>query len=143
MALAEMASKQLTKHLPKVLDAETHAIADYGMVAVFFGLAGWFWARNKRASIGAMMCGGAMLTTSLLTDYPGGVTDKISFQTHGRIDAGLAPLTAALPNFLKFGDEPEAKFFQLASIAEAAVTGMTDFGEGGEGEFRMPERQTA
>jgi hypothetical protein len=63
----------------------------------------------------------------MLTDYPGGVKRVISFETHGKIDAGLAGLTATMPNFMAFNDEDEANFFRTAALAETVVTGLTDF----------------
>jgi hypothetical protein len=63
----------------------------------------------------------------MLTDYPGGVKRVISFETHGKIDAGLAGLAATMPNFLAFTDDEEANFFRTAALAETVVTGLTDF----------------
>ncbi len=109
MPLTQTAANMVADKLPKVLDAKSHAIMDYVTVAGFAALAAMFWGRNKRAAIGAAVCGGAVAATSLLTNYPGGVERGVSFQTHGRIDVGLAGMTAAIPNFLAFGDEDEAK----------------------------------
>jgi hypothetical protein len=127
MALTQTATKMVTDRLPKVLDARTHAIMDYVTVAGFVALAAMFWGRNKRAAIGAAMCGGAIAATSLLTDYPGGAKRVISFPTHGRIDVGLAGMTVAVPNFLAFAGEEEAKYFRGAALVETLITGLTDF----------------
>jgi hypothetical protein len=127
MPLTQTAANMVADKLPKVLDAKSHAIMDYVTVAGFAALAAMFWGRNKRASIAAAVCGGAVAATSLLTNYPGGVKRVISFQTHGRIDVGLAGMTAAIPNFLAFGDEDEAKYFRGAALMETVITGLTDF----------------
>jgi hypothetical protein len=127
MALTQTATKMVADRLPKVLDAKAHAIADYATVAGFVALAAMFWGRNKRAAVGAAMCAGAVAATSLLTDYPGGVKRVISFPTHGRMDVGLAGMTLAIPNFLAFADEEEAKYFRGAALVETVITGLTDF----------------
>src|SRR3954469_12426909 len=127
MTLASTATQMVANKLPKVLDAKSHAIADYVTAAGFAALAAMFWGRNKRAAIGAAMCGGAVVATSLLTNYPGGVKKVISFQTHGRIDVGLAGMTASAPNFLAFADEDESKYFRGAALVETVITGLTDF----------------
>jgi hypothetical protein len=103
------------------------------MAASFFGMAAFFWRRNKRAAIGALVCGTAETVTALCTDYPGGVVDEISFETHGRIDFGMSALVASLPDTLRFNDEPESKFFRMQGLALATVTGLTDFTGSGEG----------
>jgi hypothetical protein len=141
MPLTHTAANMVADKLPKVFDAKTHAIMDYVTVAGFAALAVMFWGRNKRAAIGAAVCGGAIAATSLLTNYPGGVKRVISFQTHGRIDAGLAGMTAAIPNFLAFNDEDEAKYFRGAALAETVVTGLTDFDSPVSGKIvEMPSR---
>ena len=127
MPLTDMAARALADKLPKVIDAKTHAFIDYGTAAACFALGAMFWSRNKRASIGAMLCGGAIVATSMITDYPGGVKKMLSFQTHGKVDAGLAGMTAAIPNFLAFSNEEEAKYFRTLALAETVVTGLTDF----------------
>jgi hypothetical protein len=127
MVLTQTATKMVTDRLPKVLSARTHAIMDYATVAGFVGLAAMFWGRNKRAAIGAAICGGAIGVTSLLTNYPGGVKRVISFPTHGRIDVGLAGMTVAIPNFLAFAGEEEAKYFRGAALVETVISGLTDF----------------
>lgn len=127
MTLANTATRMVADKLPKVLDAKSHAVADYLTAGAFFVMAAAFWGRSKRASIAAAMCGGAITATSLLTNYPGGVKKVISFETHGRIDIGLAGLTASIPTFLAFSDEDEAKYFRGAALLETVVTGLTDF----------------
>jgi hypothetical protein len=133
MPMAMSAANMVVNRLPKVFDAKTHAVADYVTAGAFFVMASMFWGRNKRAAIGAAMCGGAIVATSMLTDYPGGVKKVINFHTHGRIDTGLAGLTVGMPNIMAFNDEDEAKYFRGAALVETVVTGLTDFDSAGAG----------
>lgn len=127
MSLANTATKALTERMPKVFDAKTHAIMDYAMAGTFVALGAWFWKRNRRAALAAFVSAAATAVNSLVTDYPGGVTDAISFETHGKIDSGLAAMTASAPTFLAFGDEEEAKYFRGLALVETVVIGLTDF----------------
>ena len=129
MALVDQAVGVVNKKLPKVISPKVHAVIDYTTVGIFILMGALFWKNNRRASIAAFSCAAAEATTVLLTDFPGGVADVISFETHGRIDAALASGTATLPNLLGFGGEPEAKYFRMQGLAIGAVTGMTDFTE--------------
>ncbi|HET9182756.1 MAG TPA: hypothetical protein VFP59_11525 [Candidatus Angelobacter sp.] len=138
MPMLEQATKWATNKMPKVINPTVHAIVDYGMAASFFTMAALFWKRNKPAAISCLVCGGADTAISLLTDYPGGVTDAMSFETHGRIDFGMSGLIASMPNLLRFSDEKESAFFRLQGMAMAAVTGLTDFT--GTGERNQRER---
>jgi hypothetical protein len=132
MPILQQAAKWTTNKLPKVINPRAHAIIDYAMAASFFGMAAFFWRRNKRAAISSLVCGAAETITSLCTDYPGGVVDEISFETHGAIDFGLSGMVSSLPDMLRFSDEPESRFFRMQGIALAAVTGLTDFTGTGE-----------
>jgi hypothetical protein len=129
MPLADRATRVVAKRLPKVIGPRAHAIADYATAGALFVLGALFWPNNKRAAVGAFLCGSAVTATSLLTDYPGGVMRVISFDTHARIDAGLAGLTATMPNFLAFKDEEEAKYFRGCAVATTLIAGLTDFEE--------------
>lgn len=138
MPILEQATKWATGKMPKVINPTVHAIIDYGMAASFFTMAALFWKRNKRAAISCLVCGGADTTISLLTDYPGGVTDAMSFETHGRIDFGMSGLISSMPNLLRFSDEKESAFFRAQGMAMAAVAGLTDFT--GSGQSNQRER---
>jgi hypothetical protein len=111
MPLLNTAARMLAKPVPRIVSAEAHAILDYIMVGSSFMSALWFWRKSKRAAVAALISGGAELAVSLLTDYPGGVMRIISFRKHREIDFGLGAMTATLPEFLAFQDEPEKKFF--------------------------------
>jgi hypothetical protein len=58
------------------------------------------------------------------------VTGLISFPTHGKIDMGLAAMTATLPEFMDFKDGQDMGFFRAQAVLITANTGLTDFGRG-------------
>src|SRR5207253_2455248 len=79
-------------------------------------------------AISALMCGGAELTNTLFTDYPGGVAPVISFPFHRKIDFGLAAMTATMPEFMSFHGHPENKFFVTQAAIITAATNLTTTG---------------
>lgn len=119
----------LTKPLPKVLSPKAHAIADYATVGAFAATAAVYWKRNKRAAIGCLICAGAGAIVNLLTDYPGGAADVISYRTHAKIDIGLAAMSATMPEFMAFPDDREKTFFLAQAAGITAITNLTDFEE--------------
>lgn len=123
--------------MPKVISPKTHAIIDHLVSATFFTMGVFFWKRNKRAAVSSLVCGTASVVNTLITDYPGGVWKVMDFETHGKIDAGIAGLTTALPNLMYFSDEPEARFFHVQGIAETAVTALTDFSSGSNDDYNQ------
>ncbi len=118
----------LAHKMPKVISPKAHAIADYATIGTFALMAGLFWGRSKRAAIAAMICAGAELTTTLLTDFPGGAADVISLPTHIKMDYGLAATASAMPSFMGFDDDPEAKWFRLLGLNVTTVAAMTETG---------------
>lgn len=120
-------ANSITKPLPKLLSPKGHAIADYITIGAFAATAAVYWNRNKRAAIGALICAGAELVVNLLTDYPGGVADVISYRTHAKIDIGLAAMTATMPEFMAFPDDREKTFFTAQAVGITAVANLTDF----------------
>jgi hypothetical protein len=140
MPLAQTATRVVADRLPKVIGPKAHAVADYSVAGILLLMGAAFWGRNKRAAIAAFVCGGATAATSMLTDYPGGLKRVISYRTHGRMDAGMAGLTAAMPNFLAFQDESEAKFFRTMALAETVITGLSDYDAPTSKVIEMPRR---
>ena len=128
MALAEIGARALSNRLPKVISPKTHAIIDYATAGGFFLMTGLMWKRHKRAAIAALACGINEVTNSMITGYPGGVADIISFPPHLKIDAGFAGVVASLPNLLGFTDEWPALYFRSQGMAIAATAGMSDEG---------------
>jgi len=66
---------------------------------------------------------------TLLTDYPGGARKVIHFQTRREIDLGLAAMTATMPEFLAFKNEPEERFFLAEGAVITAINQLTQFPE--------------
>ncbi len=127
MALVETGVKALSNRLPKVISPKTHAIIDYAVAGSFFLMGGLMWRSNKRAAIASCACGAAETAIAMLTDYPGGVVRVISFETHGKIDAGTSGAVAMLPTILGFANQKKAYFFRGQGMGIAATTAMTDF----------------
>jgi hypothetical protein len=119
----------LSHKMPKVISTKAHAIIDYATIGTLGLLAGLFWGKHKRAAISAIICAGAELTTVLLTDMPGGVADVISLPTHVKIDFGLAAMASAMPSFMGFDDDPEAKWFRFVGLNVTANAAMTQTGD--------------
>ena len=119
--------EELTSSVPKVINAKGHAVIDYLTAGSFF--AAWYALkdRNPRAASFACVNGMAVLGSSMLTDYPGGVWRVISFKTHGMIDVALTAMAALGPSALGFASEPEGQFFHGQAAMEAGVVAATDF----------------
>jgi len=130
MPIVTGVANTLTKSLPRVLSPKAHAIADYLTIGSLLAAGLFFRRRNPRAALGAVVCAGAGLATSLLTDYPGGVARLISYPTHGKIEIGLAAMMATVPEFLAFHDDKEKNFFLAEAAAVTAVANLTDFRSG-------------
>lgn len=113
--------------IPKLLGPAGHAVMDYmtagTLLCAGFALRG----RHSRASTLAFVNGAAVLGLSLMTDYPGGVFRKISFKTHGVIDAVQAVMMAAGPALMGFSKDPEATLFHGQAALEAGVMAATDW----------------
>jgi hypothetical protein len=117
----------LQTKLPKVITPAAHSVIDYAHVAFFLTTGLVLWNKNRRASIAALGTGAFVLVQSLLTDYPGGVLPRISFKTHGRMDAGFASASTVIPRLLAFDQTPAAEIFHVNSVVEACVVGLTQF----------------
>jgi hypothetical protein len=125
---------------PRVIDRRTHAVLDYLTTSYFLLLAAYFWDSNKRAAAVAVINGGAVLGASMFTDYPGALSRRIPFETHGKIDMMQATMAAGLPTLLGFGDDAAALPFRMQAGNEALVIMATDWqGRAEEGEERLRE----
>jgi hypothetical protein len=126
MPILQSGANFAARKMPKVITPGTHAVLDYAVAGAFLVMGMRLWKRNRRAALGSLTCGAAAAINSMLTDYPGGVFRVIDYSTHGRVDAGLAAITAAAPRFLGI-DESEARFFTGSALAETVITGLTDY----------------
>jgi hypothetical protein len=116
-----------SNRLPKVLDPGAHSIIDYSVAALCFTAGVLFWKRHKSASVSALLCGTGVMLNTLFTDYPGGMVPAISFETHRKIDVGLAGITATIPGLMGFADDAQARFFEATAVAETLAVGFTDY----------------
>jgi hypothetical protein len=107
-----------------------HAAIDWGTTAAFLTAGALLWRKNKRASLASYLCADLIGSLIFLTDCPGGVWKKISFETHGKVDTGVSALVASLPNLLGFAGERESRLFEGIGIGLAAVRSLTNFDEG-------------
>ena len=123
-----------TKPLPKFISPGMHAAIDWSATAAFVAAGALLWRKNKRASLASYLCADLIGSLIFLTDCPGGVWKKISFETHGKVDPGVAALIASLPGMLGFSAEPESRLFQGMGIGIAAVRSLTDFAQGATNE---------
>ena len=90
----------------KFISRKTHAVLDYVMGIVLiaspwlFGFAGYETARWC-----AIVIGGIMLLTSLITDYEGGIIKTLPMPVHLNMDAIAGILLAVSPWLLHFNDQ--------------------------------------
>jgi hypothetical protein len=118
---------EMTRAMPKVIDAKTHAVLDYLTAGTFLAAGMAMRQRHPRAAGLAFANGMAVLGLSMLTDYPGGIWRTLSFRTHGTIDMLQAGMSAFGPMLLGFARDPEAQFFHGQAVVEAAVVSATDW----------------
>lgn len=129
MPLMQKSVAVFSNRMPKVLSPTTHAVADYLTLGGLVLMGALLWKRKKHAALAAFTCAGAEAANNLMTNFPGGVAKVISFPMHGRIDFGLAAVCSAMPNFMGFEDEPEAKYFRMIGLNITTVAAFTDFEE--------------
>lgn len=127
MSLLHKSASIFAERLPKVLGPGLHSVVDYSLAALFFTASALFWRRHKSASVSALLCGAGVMLNGLFTDYPAGAVQAISWETHGKIDAGLAGITAAIPRMMGFEEDAQARFFEASAIAETLAVGFTDY----------------
>jgi hypothetical protein len=127
MSIVTSLLQKVEENMPKVISPRAHGVIDYAHAAVFLYAGVRFLRGNKKAGVAALVTGGFLLTEALLTDYPLGVTPRISFKAHGEMDSAFVAAAMAAPKTLGFASEPAAWFFRGNAIAEALIVGMTDF----------------
>jgi len=126
MALMQKGVALAAGRLPKI-SPRVHSALDYAVAGSFLLAGALFWKRNRRAAMGAVLCGGATAAVSLLTDYTGLRRKPIPYAMHGQIDTGLVAMTAAMPRLVNIESQREAKFFSREALAKTAIIAMTDF----------------
>lgn len=116
--------------VPKTISPAQHAVLDYGVAATFFSMGMKYKGRNNAAAALAFINGGMVLGMSMATDYPGGVWKRISFKTHGVLDAVQAALAGLGPVLFGFASTAEAKPFYAQAVSEVGVIAATDWNAG-------------
>ena len=129
MPLLQTGARFAASRMPKVITPGAHAVLDYAVAGVFLLMGARMWRKHRRAALASFACGAAKAINSMVTDYPGGVAPVIDYDTHGRLDAGIAALTAAAPKFLGFAVEGEARLFSGFALVETVIAGLTDYEE--------------
>jgi hypothetical protein len=127
MSLVNQGSDAVENKLPKIISRTTHGVIDYAHSAFFFTVGLLCSRSNKRAACAAFATSGLILLQALLTDYRFGVKPVISFETHGKMDYVFASSSWLLPLAFGFKGTAAAKIFEMNSLAEASVVGMTDW----------------
>ena len=118
----------ITRKLPKVVSSEAHLAADYILAGSFLAAGTWFLLRrNHRAALAACICGGSTLGLVLLTSYPGRPKRPIPFRFHGRIETGLAAMIATMPEFLRFENDHERRYFLLKAGVLTVLSNLSSF----------------
>jgi hypothetical protein len=118
----------ITRKLPKVVSSDAHLAADYIVAGSFLAAGTWFRLRqNRRAALAAWICGGSTLGLALLTSYPGHPTRPIPFRFHGRIETGLAAMIATMPEFLRFENDRERRYFLLKAGVLTVLSNLSSF----------------
>ena len=140
MSLLRKSVTIFSNRLPKVLDRRAHTVIDYSVAALFFSAGALFWRHHKSASVSALLCGTGVMLNTLFTDYPGGVVPAMSFETHQKIDMGLAGITATIPGMMGFGGDAQARFFEATAVAETLAAGFTDYRSEPVREAQSPPR---
>ena len=113
---------------PTMISPGQHAILDYGVAATFLSYGFSKMSSHRGASALALMNGGMVLATSMMTDYPGGVWRTLSFRDHRTADIVQAALAGLGPMLFGFARDREASFFYGQALSEAGVIAATDWG---------------
>ena len=111
----------------KPISPAQHAVLDYGVAAMFFGVGASLLSRHRPAAQLAFLNGAMVLGMSMLTDYPGGVFRTLSFQAHRTGDIIQAAVAGLGPVVMGFANDPEATYFYGQALSEAAVIAATDW----------------
>ena len=127
-AIQTTANTALSKG-PKMMGARGHAITDYVLLGLTVAAATAFFRKNRAAGTAALVAAAHGATITSITDFPGGIWKRISFQTHGQIDLASTAAVAMMPMLMGFSNRPEAKFFYGKALAMTASSALTDFND--------------
>lgn len=127
MSMVNTVVTKVTDRLPKSFAPRSHAVADYAILAGTLAAATVLFRRNRTAGACAIIAAAAQGANTAMTDFPGGIFKVLSFPMHGRLGLGIAAMVASMPKLMNFHKAPEARFFQLHSLALISLIGLTDF----------------
>jgi hypothetical protein len=113
---------------PRLSPAQ-HALLDYAVAGAFFGAGTWLLSRHRSAAGLAFLNSAMVLGMSMLTDYPGGVYRRLSFQQHRGGDILQATVAGLGPILLGFPRDAEAHLFYCQAIGELGLIAATDWDE--------------
>jgi hypothetical protein len=111
----------------KPISPAGHAVLDYGVASMFFGLWAKYRETHPRAATLACVNGCMVLGLALMTNYPGGVFRTVSFKTHRTMDWMQAGMAGLGPVMMGFANDDEAKPFYSQAISEVGVIAATDW----------------
>lgn len=132
MPLLERVTAKVTDRLPSMISPRLHALLEYASAAGFLLYASSVWERDQQVAISSAGCGLFVLVNSALTDYAERDSAKLSLDSHGRLDLGLAALIGTIPSLMGLNDKYDKRFFRVQAVALAALAGLTDFSRTGE-----------
>jgi hypothetical protein len=118
--------------VPRVISPRLHAVIDYAAVGAAAYIAYRLWNRNRRAAVSAVVTAVTEASLVAMTDYPGGLTRRISFPLHGRIALGHATMIGNMPRMMGFQGTPEERLFAGWSAVVALLVALTDFTGSGQ-----------
>lgn len=105
-----------------------HAVLDYAVAGSFLAMGVWLMSRHRPAAQLAFANGAMVLGLSILTDYPGGVYRRLSFnRAHRTGDIIQAALASLGPLLFGFARDREAQFFYSQAMSEVGVIATTDW----------------
>ncbi|PYV55218.1 MAG: hypothetical protein DMG90_13455 [Acidobacteria bacterium] len=114
--------------MPKLIPGRAHLLVDCAAIASFFLAGIRYWRRNKPAAMAACLCGTAAAANTLLTSYPRGNSGIYHLPMHGKIEYGIAAMSAVMPELMSFQNEPEKAFFVTQGALMIAAANLTNFG---------------
>jgi hypothetical protein len=126
MPIAIGVADAISRRVPRVISPQAHACADF-LIAGSFLVVAALCRKSPRVSLAAALCGGAGLGLAALTDYSGRSGKLISWQTHEKLDLGLAAMAGSMPKVLSFRENRERSLFAAGAVAITVLNRATDF----------------
>jgi hypothetical protein len=113
----------LTRKMPDVVSPRVRPLLDTSLGASLLLAGAWFWKRNRSAARAALLCGGAEMCATLLTDYSGDGRKPLSMRTRKKIDLGLTAILTSVPRSAE--NEDHTTFFLANAVFLIALSNLT------------------